>query len=61
MSYLLIEIALRVGKLVVASVVGIVVYLIAVGPLAATPSVELGLLAWLAGAATVLLVESGPI
>jgi hypothetical protein len=58
-SYLLSEIALRVGKLVAASIVGVVVYLFAVGPLAATPSVELGLLAWLAGAATVLLVESG--
>jgi hypothetical protein len=61
MSYLLTEIALRLGKLVVAGIVGLIVYLVAVGPLSATPSVELGLLAWLAGATVVLLVQTGPI
>ncbi len=61
MSYLLIEIALRLAKLAAASVVGVIVYLVAVGPFGASPGVELGLLAWLAGAATILLVESGPI
>jgi len=34
---------------------------VAVGPLGAMPTVELGLLSWLCGAAAVLLLESGPI
>lgn len=61
MNYLLMEVALRIGKLLAAGIVGLGVYLVAIGPLAATPSVELGLLAWLAGATVILLVESGPI
>ena len=60
MRYLLSEIGLRLAKVILATVVGVVIYLVAVGPFGATPSVELGLLAWLAGAASVLLVESGP-
>jgi hypothetical protein len=38
-----------------------VVYLVLVGPLAATGSVQLALLAWLVGAAFVLLVETSPL
>ena len=40
---------------------GLVVYLVAIGPLGATPSVELALLCWLSGAAFILLVETSPI
>jgi hypothetical protein len=53
------EIGLRLLKALVAAVAGLIVYLFAVGTLGATPSVELGLLCWLSGAAFVLLVESG--
>jgi hypothetical protein len=59
MSNLLGEIGLRLLKALAASVVGLIVYLFSVGTLGATPSVELGLLSWLSGAAFVLLVESG--
>jgi hypothetical protein len=41
--------------------VGILVYLVATGPLGAPGSPELALLAWLSGAAFILLVESSPI
>ena len=61
MSNLLAEIGLRLAKAGAAAVVGLVIYLVATGPFGATPSVELGLLAWLAGAAAILLVESSPI
>ena len=61
MRYLLVEIALRLAKAGAAALVGLIVYLVAVGPFGATPSVELGLLAWISGAAAILVVESGPI
>ena len=40
---------------------GIVLYLVLIGPFGATPSVELALLSWLSGAAFILLVETSPI
>jgi hypothetical protein len=55
------EVGLRLAKVVAAAIVGVVVYALLVGPFGATPSVELGLLAWLSGAALILLVESSPI
>lgn len=61
MRYLLVEIGLRLGKAFAAAIVGWIVYLVAVGPLGATPSVELALLAWVSGAAAILLVQSSPI
>ncbi|HEX4898209.1 MAG TPA: hypothetical protein VFV53_07615 [Candidatus Limnocylindrales bacterium] len=61
MSELVAEILLRLAKVVAATVIGALAYLVAVGPLGAAPTVELGLLSWLCGAAVVLLVESGPI
>jgi len=42
-------------------VVGIVIYVIAVGPLGVPGSPELALLAWISGAAFILLVESSPL
>jgi hypothetical protein len=60
-SNLLAEIGLRLLKALGAFVLGAVVYIIAVGPLGAPPSVELALLSWLSGAAFILLVESSPI
>ena len=44
MSSLVFEILLRLAKAGAAAVVGLVVYLIAIGPLGAAPSVELALL-----------------
>ena len=61
MKELLAEILLRLSKVVAATVVAVIVYLLLVGPAGATGSVELAVLAWLAGAAVILLVESSPI
>ncbi|HLY14883.1 MAG TPA: hypothetical protein VKR24_11080 [Candidatus Limnocylindrales bacterium] len=60
MSNLVNEIFLRLAKAGAAALVGLLVYLIAIGPLGAAPSVELALLCWVSGAAFVLLVESSP-
>ena len=59
MSNLVNESLLRLAKAGIALALGIVLYLVAVGPLGATGSVELALLCWLSGAAFVLLVETG--
>ena len=61
MSNLAYEIALRLLKAGAALVLGIVLYLVLIGPFGATPSVELALLSWLSGAAFILLVETSPI
>lgn len=61
MRELLAEIGLRLAKAVAATLVGVLVFFLAIGPFSASPSVELGLLSWLAGAAFILLVESSPI
>ena len=61
MNYLLVEILLRLAKVLSAALLGAVVWLVATGPLGASGSVELGLLAFLAGAATILLLESSPL
>ena len=59
MSNLVNEILLRLAKAGIATLLAAVVYLIAIGPLGASASVELALLCWLSGAAFVLLVETG--
>jgi hypothetical protein len=61
MRELVAEILLRVAKVLAASVVGVVVYLVLIGPVGAAASVELAVLAWLVGAAVILLVETSPI
>ena len=61
MSCLVFEILLRLAKAGLALVLGIVVYLVATGPLGAPGSPQLALLAWLSGAAFVILVETSPI
>ena len=61
MSNLAFEILLRLAKAAAAAVVGLALYLVLVGPLGATGSVELALLCWLSGAGFILLVETGPI
>jgi hypothetical protein len=60
-SNLVYEILLRLAKAGAALVLGIVLYLILIGPIGATATPELGLLCWLSGAAFILLVETSPI
>ncbi len=61
MSNLVLEILLRLAKALAALVVGLLVWIVLVGPLGVTASPELALLCWLSGAAFILLVESSPI
>jgi hypothetical protein len=61
MSHLVIEILLRLAKALAAGVVGLILFAVLVGPFAVPASAELALLAWLSGAAFVLLVESSPL
>jgi hypothetical protein len=61
MSELVAEILLRLSRVGAATLLGLVAYLVAIGPLGASPTVELWLLSWLCGAAAVLLLESSPI
>ncbi len=61
MSYLINEILLRLAKVLVAGIVGAIVYVVAVALAGATPSFELAALCWLSGAAGILLVQEGPI
>ena len=58
MSNLVIEILLRLAKAGIAALIGIVLYLVLVGPLAVAGSAELAFLCWLSAAAFVLLVET---
>jgi hypothetical protein len=60
-SNLVFEILLRLAKAAAAAVVGLVLYLVLVGPLGVPGSAELALLSWLSGAAFILLVETSPI
>jgi hypothetical protein len=61
MSELVSEILLRAAKVVVAIVVGVVLYALITGPLGVAGSAELGLLSFVAGGVTVLLMESSPL
>jgi hypothetical protein len=59
-SNLVNEILLRLAKAGAAFLLGLIVYLVLVGPLSVEPSSELALLSWLSGAAFILLVETSP-
>ena len=61
MSNLVFEVLLRLVKAAAAAILGLVVYAVVVGLLGVAGSAELALLCWLAGAAFILLVETGPI
>ena len=61
MSNLVNEILLRAAKAGAAAIVGLILYLVLIGPFGATATAELALLSWLSGAALVLLVETSPI
>jgi hypothetical protein len=61
MSNLVVEILLRLAKAGAALALGIVVYLVLVGPFGVAGSPELAVLCWLSGAAFILLVETSPL
>lgn len=61
MTPLAFEIVLRLAKAAAAGVLGLLIYLVAVGLLGADPSVELALLSWVSGGVFILLVETSPI
>ena len=61
MRELVFEILLRLAKALAAAVLGLVVWLVVVGPLGAAGSVELAMLCWLSAAAFILLVQESPI
>jgi hypothetical protein len=60
-SNLVSEILLRLAKAAAAFVLGLILYLVLIGPLGVAPSAELALLSWLSGAAFILLVETSPL
>ena len=59
MQELIVEIGLRVAKVVIATVLGLVIYALLTGPFGAPGSVQLALESWIAGALVLLLMESG--
>ncbi len=61
MSNLVAEILLRLAKAAAAALLGLVIFVVAVGPLGEPASVSLALLAWLSAAAFILLVETSPL
>ena len=54
-----VEIGLRIAKVVVASVFGLVIYVLLTGPFGVPGSAQLALEAWIAGALVFLIVETG--
>lgn len=58
MSEVLLEFGLRLAKLILAALIGIVVYLVLVGPLGVAGSPQLALEAWIVGALVILLLET---
>jgi hypothetical protein len=61
MRELVVEILLRLSRVLAATVLGAILYFVLTGMFAFVGTPELAVLAWLAGAAFVLLVESSPI
>ncbi|MDX6552849.1 MAG: hypothetical protein QOH74_1337 [Gaiellales bacterium] len=59
MNELLVEIGLRVAKLVLAALLGLVIYAVLTGLIGAPGSAQLALESWIAGALVILLLETG--
>ena len=59
MQELLVEIGLRVAKVLLASLIGIVIYWVLTNLVGVPGSVQLALEAWIAGALVFLLLETG--
>ncbi len=59
MQELVVEIGLRIVKVLLASLIGLAVYLVLTGPFGVPGSAQLALEAWIAGAVVFLIVETG--
>ena len=59
MQELLVEIGLRVAKLVVATILAVIIYVVLTGLVGAPGSVQLALESWIAGALAISLLETG--
>lgn len=59
MNEILVEIGLRIAKVLVASLVGIAIYAVVTNLLGAPGSVQLALESWIAGALAFLILETG--
>ena len=55
----MVEIGLRLAKLVIATVFGLIVYWLLTGPMGAPGSAQLVLEAWIAGALILLILATG--
>ena len=54
-----VEVGLRLVKVLVASVLGLVVYVVLTGPLGVPPSTQVALESWIAGMLIFLILETG--
>jgi hypothetical protein len=54
-----VEIGLRIAKVVFASLIGLVVYVVLTGPFGMPASAQLALEAWIAGMLVFLILETG--
>jgi hypothetical protein len=61
MRELVVEMLLRLLKVILATIIGLAAWAIAVGPAGATPSADLWILCFIGGGIFVLLVQEGPI
>jgi hypothetical protein len=56
---ILVEIGLRAAKVLVASMIGLLIYVVLIGPLGVAGSPQLALESWIAGALVFLILETG--
>jgi len=61
MRELIVEILLRLSRVLAATLIGLIVYIVLSGPLGVDGSAQLAIMSWLVGAACVLLVETSPL
>jgi uncharacterized membrane protein YGL010W len=54
-----VEIGLRVAKVLVASLIGLIIYVLLTGPVGVTGSAQLALEAWIAGMLVFVILETG--
>ena len=59
MQELVVEIGLRVAKILVASLVGLVIYFLLTGPVGVPGSAQLALESWIAGMLVFVIFETG--
>ncbi len=59
MNEILVEIGLRIAKVLVASLIGIAIYAVVTNLLGTPGSVQLALESWIAGALVLLILETG--